>query len=610
MVLIKYKADGSLDTSFGSGGFATTVWHNLSLGAALGSILVLPDGTILEGGGTTLSGNQDKFSVVRWAANGKTEDGFACYDVPGSFSETISGMAQQASGDVVAVGTAQTSGPDGNEFAFVRFDPTKLGDAGCGTSSAADASLDTGFGASGFTTVNFAPSGIGEEGAAQIVAPPGAVDILATGSAVNSVGAKQVALVKLKASDGTPDAVLGDGGKILLQVPPDAGALGMGLSPSVVPGFVGAYVGGLEGFGGPFVARVDTAGRLDKTFGPNGEVVIPFGNVLVQQFGGIATDADNQPIVTYSVSAIPHNEFGAMRLLSDGAPDPGWASAPVALDADGAPAAVVVRPSGAVLLVGLDGNAASSKVGVVQLTGGRSSDLATTLTLPATATVGDSITATATLTNAGPDRDGGTQLAFTLPAGLTVTSIDAPSGNSCTTSGQVACAPGQSGLLFPTQGETYTLHLRATGAGSQQLTGTVSGNNFELQSGNDRATATVLVGAKTGPPVISAKVLPIKIRRLLRTDTLGVELTSTQPASIDIQITVRVKRHGHRVTARIASGHVQLSSAGHKTLGLDLTAAGATALRSLRSVTLKLAASATNSDGLSASAASSLKLKR
>lgn|GEM_PF-6054360 len=506
MALAKYHADGSLNTAFGSGGFAITSWNTIGLTAQLGTILVLPDGSILEGGGAASSGTKYKLAVVRWAANGKSELGYACYIVPGATAASITGMTLQADGKVDAVATSQTGGPAGAEFAFIRFDPTKLNDEGCGASTATDPSLDTSFGSSGFTLVDFGPGGGFEEASSGIAAEPKSsfAEIIADGYATDGMGNHEVAVVLLNESDGSPDTSVQPGGKELFQVPPGNGAAGTGLEYIPTPGVPHLYVSGATFRNGepqPFLARVDDGGSLDPSFGPNGQVLLGgFGAFSARAF--VAVQPDVKPVVVWEDQTEGGGDgaFDLARLSTTGAPDTdfghsGRTTVPLSGGAS-SPSDLVVRPSGAILAAGdFTPKGGNAEIALVQLAGGSVSDLRATLGTPAKATVGKPLTVSATITNAGPDLDGRVHLRVTIPAGLELVSVTVPQFYTCKRKPTLDCSR-VGGELGGGQTVSYILHLKAKTAGKQTITATASGANFDPVPANNHARAAVSVAKK------------------------------------------------------------------------------------------------------------------
>jgi uncharacterized delta-60 repeat protein len=125
--LARFNQDGSLDTSFGTGGVATTVVPVkteplASDGAWADALAILPDGEILAGGmAGWMSGIYSAGSVsalVRYEPDGSLDSTFGDGGIvesgaSGFTSSEIDGLAVQSDGEVVASGGAESGGDCG-----------------------------------------------------------------------------------------------------------------------------------------------------------------------------------------------------------------------------------------------------------------------------------------------------------------------------------------------------------------------------------------------------------------------------------------------------------------------------------------------------------------
>ena len=119
--LARYNADGSLDTSFGTNGKVTTA---IGFGYDIGiGMVVQPNGKILLSGWSTIGANDD-FSLVRYSADGTLDSGFGSGGkVTTDFGGWDSGysVALQADGKIVMSGQHHGAG---NDFAVARYTST------------------------------------------------------------------------------------------------------------------------------------------------------------------------------------------------------------------------------------------------------------------------------------------------------------------------------------------------------------------------------------------------------------------------------------------------------------------------------------------------------
>jgi uncharacterized repeat protein (TIGR01451 family) len=114
----------------------------------------------------------------------------------------------------------------------------------------------------------------------------------------------------------------------------------------------------------------------------------------------------------------------------------------------------------------------------------------------ATARVGDRLTYTVEVRNAGPDSATGVTLSDPLPAGLALASASGPAG-ACSGAPQLTCALG---ALGAGEAAVVTVIARATQTGEVANVVTASSAGTDLDPSNDQATATTRVDPAVAPP--------------------------------------------------------------------------------------------------------------
>jgi uncharacterized delta-60 repeat protein len=185
--LARYNSDGSLDTTFGSGGFVRTdlgTNHEKARAAVL-----QPDGKIVAVGNTATSGSDYRVALVRYNADGSLDESFG--DNGRVISDLIgfgyaNDVALQPDAKIVVAGYV-----DG-DFVVARYN--------------ADGSLDTSFADTGYILTDFA----GADDGATAVAIQQDGKIVAAGNA-DIGGTRHVALARYRTSlpdrdqDGIPD---------------------------------------------------------------------------------------------------------------------------------------------------------------------------------------------------------------------------------------------------------------------------------------------------------------------------------------------------------------------------------------------------------------------
>ena len=191
--LARYNADGSLDSSFGTGGMVTTIFHVVTNQDVARSVAVQTDGKIVAAGSTRIpvQGVPTQFALARYNADGSLDATFGP-DGTGKvttsffgFSDAARSVAVQADGKIVAAGRALVIDPDPNIgssslFALARYN--------------ANGGLDSSFGTGGKVTTSF--FGVATHSAAQSVAVQADGKIVAAGQAFDAVGGEFFALAR------------------------------------------------------------------------------------------------------------------------------------------------------------------------------------------------------------------------------------------------------------------------------------------------------------------------------------------------------------------------------------------------------------------------------
>jgi uncharacterized delta-60 repeat protein len=249
--LARYNVDGSLDSSFGAGGKATTNFspsQDFAFGVALQA-----DGKIVAAG--RAGGSGGRIALARYNTDGTLDpsfstDGKVTTDfTPGD--DLVDNVAIQADGGIVVAGTAGYFGRDAR-VALVRYGP--------------DGSLDTTFGGDGKVTTNMVN---GFDAAFALAVQPGDQKIVVTGEAGSNIG------VLRYNPDGTRDSTFSGDGKVTTSF-----TTGLDYADDVVlePGGKIIVAGSADYFHASrfALARYDTDGVLDATFSGDGKVTTNF----------------------------------------------------------------------------------------------------------------------------------------------------------------------------------------------------------------------------------------------------------------------------------------------------------------------------------------------
>lgn len=335
--LVRYNADGSLDTSFGGVGKVTTAVGSVYGGAS--DLALQPDGRIIAVGSSGDSTVQ--FALVRYNPDGSLDTSFSgdglvttAVDSGGDFAY---GVVLQPDGRIVAVGSSETA------FALVRYNP--------------DGSLDTSFGGDGIVTTS-----VGDNASAYDVALQPDGKIVAVGwSSVES----GVALVRYN-SDGSLDASFGGDG-IVTAGSDNAIALDVAVQPDgkiVVVGY--RYNGSSREF---VLIRYRPDGSLDPGFGSDG--LVTREELTIGQSVRIQPDGK---IIAVGISEISGNhDIALSRWSPDGSLDASFGDDGIvrtalgSFDEDGLNLAI--QPDGKIVGVGYSSNGSDFDFAVVRYFG-------------------------------------------------------------------------------------------------------------------------------------------------------------------------------------------------------------------------------------------------
>ncbi len=347
--VMAFNQAGRVDSTYGKGGIASVDFGPGADTAA--AVLNGPGGTLLVAGRAPnpgLSGGPDLFGLERLTATGSPDLQFASGSAtPGGIATAFPApadatrvrLARQADGKVIVYSTLTLLD---RAVEFTRFN--------------ADGSLDRSFGDNGHTRVR--------------------LDAYFGGGGDVVIDSKGRILGLTEVASGTPNV------QVIRLLPTGkfdtnfgtAGILGIDLGPTLVSSASIAItvedkivVGG-EGEGAFVIARFDSAGRLDASFGTAGRTTIKFGSpatrfanlnrLLVLPDGKILAVGD-APLPSAPNPGYDHSAFAAVRLTASGLPDSTFGKGGIVLtsfdsgsDTSETAKSAVALPDGRVLVVG------------------------------------------------------------------------------------------------------------------------------------------------------------------------------------------------------------------------------------------------------------------
>jgi len=296
--LARYNSDGSLDASFGSGGKVTTDFSSNSDDRSL-AMVIQSDGKFIVVGYSN-NGNNNDFALARYNSNGALDTSFGSGGKVttdyGNDTNNLSGIALQSDGKIVVMGSSYVGS---NEYiALVRYN--------------SNGSLDTTFDTDGITTLDF---GYGDNrGFDLFIQPDG--KIIVVGRGFN--GSNYDFVLARYNSNGSLDTTFDTDGKVTTDFN-TSDDLGFSITPQadnkiVVAGFSSG--GGID-FA---LARYNSDGSLDTTFDTDGKVITDF-NGGEDRAVGIALQSNGKIIAAGWSNNGTDDDFALARYNSNGSLD-------------------------------------------------------------------------------------------------------------------------------------------------------------------------------------------------------------------------------------------------------------------------------------------------
>ena len=313
--LARFNTNGTLDSTFGSGGKVVT-----NIGSAnneINAVAIEPDGKIVVGGGDQDAGDHAlNFVVARYQANGSLDATFGSGGI--AFTNfgrggIARGLTLQSDGKIVEVGPAGLASYPFGAFGLVRFND--------------DGSLDTGFGVAGKATTSFA----GGAGAWAVVQQPDG-RLIVVGEASTNTNNGGFGLARYN-TDGSLDTSFGTGGTVLTDfgsASDPAHAVALRSDGKIV--VAGHWV--TPGYSGDFaLAQYAADGSLDPSFGVGGKVTTNFSGASSSAYG-LAIEPDGKVVAAGVAAPSSGNAVFALARYT-GVGLPGNATINVVSPADG-----------------------------------------------------------------------------------------------------------------------------------------------------------------------------------------------------------------------------------------------------------------------------------
>ncbi len=265
--IVRYNRNGSLDTSFGSGGIVTTFFPSGSYASA---VALQSDGKIIAGGTVFIDVNigdasDTDFAMARYNPDGSLDATFGnggqvTTDFVGKEDDAFSVLVQP-DGKIVAVGSANDP-VKFYDFAAVRY--------------LSNGAIDTTFGTAGKVTTDFRGGGFDRAHSAALQ-PDGS--IIAAGFAISASGASENFAVARYTSSGVLDTTFSGDGKAQVDFGSCCQAAYEVLLQSDGKIITVGYPNSESSDSDFLLARLTSTGALDPTFGIGGKVRTSFGDL-------------------------------------------------------------------------------------------------------------------------------------------------------------------------------------------------------------------------------------------------------------------------------------------------------------------------------------------
>jgi uncharacterized delta-60 repeat protein/uncharacterized repeat protein (TIGR01451 family) len=418
--IARYTPEGTLDSSFGSGGKVLTDFE--PYWAFAQAVAIQANGKIVVGGVRGIhidTQTTNHFALARYNMDGSLDTTFGSGGIvvtAFSGSDVILDLAIQPDGRIIAVGYTVITFNQSNDLAVLRYH--------------ANGSLDTSFGSGGIVTMDF----FGHyDGASSVVVQPDGHILVAGATDTNpmTLSANQNSdflLLRLNAN-GSLDTSFGTGGKVITDFSgKNDGARDLALQPDgriLLGGF--AHNGSFPSFG---LARYNANGSLDTAFGSNGKQFANFIPLISSEGLDMTLLPNGKIVMVGKNNASANVDFMLARFSADGSLDSLGSGNYVLTDFSGdydSPSALTVYGNDQIIAIG------SARIGtydfaLARYLGDEAPTAANLSVTMSTSLRTNFISYTITVSNYGPDPAYYLTLKDTIPTNTTFQSLSVPSG--------------------------------------------------------------------------------------------------------------------------------------------------------------------------------------
>jgi len=321
--VVRFGPDGTLDPTFGLGGRTTVAFGfgNPQVDYAT-AVALDPNGAIYVAGPVTDAVGDMEVGVARLDSSGSLDTGFGVggkaivpFDLGGISGDLVWDLALQADGKVLVAGTVPISSPN-VDFGLARL--TSAGDP------------DLTFGSNGLRIVFFDEGGSnGDFAWAVTIQPDG--KIILVGTVEVGADNTDIGVVRLN-SNSTNDNTFGTLGKVLIAFDGGGEDVDIGTDVALQEDGKIVVVGAAEAANSKMdfaIARINSDGTLDPTFDGDGKTTVTYdlGGDWEDWVSAVALNPDGKIVVGGHVDG-PNGDrdFGLARFNTDGTLDPTFGS--------------------------------------------------------------------------------------------------------------------------------------------------------------------------------------------------------------------------------------------------------------------------------------------
>jgi uncharacterized delta-60 repeat protein len=345
--MVRYNADGTLDSSFGSGGKVSADFGSASDYAA--ALVVQSDGKIVAAV-QTVTASGAEFALARYNTDGTPDNTYGSGGAEtgdfGSANDYATDLALQADGKLVVAGYRDDSGGGGFDYVVARYN--------------SDGSLDTSFGTGGQVT-----TAVGNQLDWNVELALQGDGKIIIGSGFGTVSASDFFVARYT-TDGVLDTTFNPGGGLAqgMVVTDMGGTFDAVYAVLVQPD--GKIVASGQSNGAVFpLARYNTDGSLDTGFGTGGKLIYDFGSTHAW-VNALAIQPNGKLLAAGLAQNGANDEFTVVRFTPDGTAEGGRFDA--IGSSDSVIGAVAVQPDGRIVAAGHASNGTNKDFAVVRYT--------------------------------------------------------------------------------------------------------------------------------------------------------------------------------------------------------------------------------------------------